>query len=141
MMLDTLLRKVLQIAGVPLTERSNWNIVRGASAIDNTITKATDITIDGESTSVAVTAYDIDWSAGRVFTKTLGAGAQVFTFSHALSGRTVRVRVTGAASTLTWPTVKWPSGVSPTQTASGTDIYTFVHDGTSIYGSVSPDNS
>mgnify|MGYP006330750103 FL=1 len=46
------------------------------------------------------------------------------------------VRVTGAASTLTWPTVKWAGGVAPTQTASGIDVYTFVHDGTSIYGSV-----
>lgn len=86
--------------------------------------------------SVAVAALAIDWSAGLVFTKTLGAGGNTFTFSNAASGMTIIVRLTGAASTVTWPTVRWAGGVAPTQTASGTDVYTFVHDGTSIYGSV-----
>ncbi len=86
--------------------------------------------------SVAISAYDIDWSAGSVFYKTLGAGAQVFTFSNAADGMTIIVEVTGAASTLTWPSVKWPGGVAPTQTASGTDIYTFVKRGSTIYGAV-----
>ncbi len=45
--LDALLRKTLQIAGVSLTERKNWNIVSGATAVDNPITKASDITITG----------------------------------------------------------------------------------------------
>lgn len=84
----------------------------------------------------AVAALAIDWATGQVFTKTLSAGANTFTFSNATSGLAITVRVTGAASTLTWPTVKWAGGVAPTQTASGTDVYTFVHDGTSIYGSV-----
>lgn len=86
--------------------------------------------------AIAVSAMAIDWSLGQVFTKTLAAGANTFTFSNQASGMVIVVRVTGAASTLTWPTVKWAGGVAPTQTASGTDVYTFVHDGTSIYGSV-----
>ena len=85
--------------------------------------------------AVAVSAMAIDWSLGPVFTKTLAAGANTFTFSNQASGMVIVVRVTGAASTLTWPTVKWAGGVAPTQTASGIDVYTFVHDGTSIYGS------
>lgn len=89
----------------------------------------------------AISAYDIDWSQGTVFSKTLGAGAQVFTFSNTTGGRLIIVRVTGAASTLTWPTVKWAGGTPPTQTASGIDVYTFFHDGTSIYGSVVQDMS
>lgn len=86
--------------------------------------------------AIAVAAMAIDWSLGQVFTKTLAAGANTFTFSNQASGMVIVVRVTGAASTLTWPTVKWAGGVAPTQTASGIDVYTFVHDGTSIYGSV-----
>lgn len=89
-----------------------------------------------EGAAFPVLAMAIDWAASSVFTKTLAAGANTFTFSNATSGRMITVRVTGAASTLTWPTVKWPGGVAPTQTASGTDVYTFVHDGTNIYGSV-----
>lgn len=89
-----------------------------------------------QGAAVAVSAMAIDWSLGQVFTKTLAAGANTFTFSNQASGMVIVVRVTGAASTLTWPTVKWAGGVAPTQTASGIDVYTFVHDGTSIYGSV-----
>lgn len=89
-----------------------------------------------QGAAVAVAALAIDWSLGNVFTKTLAAGANTFTFSNQASGMTIMVRVTGAASTLTWPTVKWAAGAAPTQTASGTDVYTFVHDGTSVYGSV-----
>lgn len=37
---------------------------------------------------------------------------------------------------VTWPTVSWPGGTPPTQTASGVDVYTFVNDGSTIYGSV-----
>ena len=89
-----------------------------------------------QGAAVAVSAMAIDWSLGQVFTKTLAAGANTFTFSNQANGMVIVVRVTGAASTLTWPTVKWAGGVAPTQTASGIDVYTFVHDGTSIYGSV-----
>ncbi len=85
-----------------------------------------------------IAALDIDWSLSAVFTKTLSAGSNTLTFSNAESGATIIVRLTGAASTVTWPTVKWAGGTPPTQTASGTDIYTFVHDGTDIYGTVVP---
>lgn len=83
----------------------------------------------------AISALSIDWATGTVFTKTLSAGGNTFTFANAASGMCISVRLTGAASTVTWPTVKWASGAAPAQTASGTDVYTFVHDGTSIYGS------
>lgn len=104
--------------------------------------------LDGLQTqggAVAVGAMAIDWNAGSVFTKTLAAGANTFTFSNAASGKVIVVRVTSATapstSTLTWPTVRWAGGAPPTQTPSGTDVYTFVHDGTNIYGSVVQDMS
>lgn len=86
--------------------------------------------------SVAVPAMAIDWTIPGTFSKTLAAGANTFTFSNATDGMVIIVVVTGAASTLTWPVVKWAAGAAPTQTASGTDVYTFVKIGTTIYGSV-----
>ena len=103
------------------------------NAVLNTVTN---LTPANDIIAQAVSALAIDWATGAVFTKTLSAGANTFTFANASSGRVIMVRLTGAASTVTWPTVKWAGGAAPTQTASGTDVYTFVHDGTSIYGSV-----
>jgi hypothetical protein len=89
-----------------------------------------------QGSSVAIAALAIDWSLGGVFYKTLAAGANTFTFSNATDGWMITVVLTGAASTVTWPTVLWPAGAAPTQTASGVDVYTFVKRGTTIYGSV-----
>lgn len=128
------------IAGSKLQAASSGN-AGAMSAADKT-------KLDGlqtQGSAVAMGALDIDWSAGSVFTKTLAAGANTFTFSNAASGKVIVVRVTSATapstSTLTWPTVRWAGGTAPTQTPSGTDVYTFVHDGTNIYGSVVQDMS
>jgi hypothetical protein len=86
--------------------------------------------------TITPAALVIDWSTSSTFTKTLAAGANAFTFSSTTDGQAIIVVVTGAASTLTWPTVKWAGGTVPTQTASGTDVYTFVKAGANIYGSV-----
>lgn len=138
--LDPLLRKIIQIAGVSLTERAKLNFVSGATAVDNPATGATDVTIvgGGAIAASAVSALAINWLLSGVYTKTLAAGGNTFTFSNAASGMVIVVRLTsnGGGSTVTWPTVKWPGGVAPTQTSTGIDVYTFVHDGTSIYGSV-----
>ena len=94
--------------------------------------------------AAAVAALAIDWAAANVHTKTLAAGGNTFTFSNASSGMVIIVRLTSHASgsTVTWPTVKWAGGAAPTQsTPSKTDVYTFVHDGTDIYGSVVQDLS
>jgi hypothetical protein len=48
-LLDVLLRKVIQIAGVSKPERKYINFVSGATAADNPTTGATDITISGGS--------------------------------------------------------------------------------------------
>ncbi len=93
------------------------------------------------STAAVIPSLDIDWTLTGVHHKTLGAGGNTITFTGAASGMSISVRLTGAASTVTWPSVKWPGGVAPTQTASGTDVYTFIHDGTDIYGTVVQDFS
>ncbi len=84
----------------------------------------------------AMAALAIDWSVASSFTKTLAAGGNTITFSNQVAGQVIVVRLIGAASTVTWPTVKWAGGTIPTQTASGHDVYTFFYDGTSTYGSV-----
>lgn len=86
--------------------------------------------------SSAISALAIDWSTANVFTKTLSSGSSTFTFSNTADGQTIVVVLTGASSTVTWPTVKWAGGSAPTQTASGTDVYTFVKAGSTVYGSV-----
>lgn len=143
----------LQIAGVPLVAEKTINIVSGATAVDNATLGRTDVTItlptlplslaNGGTAQaggvVAVPALAIDWTAGGVFTKALASGGNTFTFSNAAGGMVIIVRLTSNAggSTVTWPTVKWAAGVAPTQsTPSKIDVYTFIHDGTSIYGSV-----
>ena len=110
----------------------------GGGLVFATSPTLTNPTINGQlqGATVGLGALDIDWTLGAVFSKTLAAGANTFTFSGQTSGMVIVVRLTGAASTVTWPTVKWPGGVAPTQTASGIDVYTFVYDGTSVYGSV-----
>lgn len=112
----------------------------GGSLVFATSPTLTTPVINGQTqgAAVAIGALDIDWSLGAVFTKTLSAGGNTFTFSNQASGMVITVRLTsnGGGSTVTWPTVKWAGGAAPTQTSTGVDVYTFVHDGTSIYGSV-----
>lgn len=95
--------------------------------------------IDGlqkQGASIAMAADDVDWSLGSIYTKTLAMGANTFTFSNVADGLVIIVRVTSDAggSTLAWPTVKWLGGTVPTQTSTGTDVYTFFRDGSDVYG-------
>lgn len=122
----------------------------------NTLTKASltqsvGITITAGSGSIAVAtanpstfalaALDIDWSkyrnVGGLYTKTLSANS-TFTFSQLTAGQTIIVRLTNTASnyTVTWPTVKWTGGTPPVMTVGAkSDVYTFVYDGTDVFGS------
>ena len=90
----------------------------------------------------AISGTSIDWATGNVFTKTLSANT-TFTFSNQASGQTIVVRLTNTASnyTVTWPgSVLWSGGTAPVQTIGAkSDVYTFVYDGSSIYGSVVQD--
>ena len=77
--------------------------------------------------SVALSANNIDWSLGNVFTKTLSANA-TFTFSNSTDGRTIVLKITNSSAsplTLTFPVAV----VSPDTTvlALKTKIYTFVN--------------
>jgi hypothetical protein len=95
----------------------------------------------------AISASAIDWATlkrtGGLYTKTLAANT-TFTFSNLLAGQTIVVRLTNTASnyTVTWPTVKWTGGTPPTMTVGAkSDIYTFIYDGTNVFGSYVQDMS
>lgn len=111
----------------------------GKALLDDASADAQRTTLGVNPTTSAVTT-DIDWSllkGGGLYTHTL-SGNKTFTFSNRTAGQTILVRLTNTASnyTVTWPTVKWVSGTPPTMTTGAkTDIYTFVYDGTDVFGS------
>lgn len=108
---------------------------------DAEITGSKTFTQGPYGTTVAMTAADVDLSAGDVFTVTISA-ATTLTFSNVPAGKaaTFNLIITnGGAATVTWPTsVKWASGTAPTLTASGVDVLTFLtpDGGTTWYGTV-----
>ncbi len=87
--------------------------------------------------SSAVAALDIDWSLSQTYYKTIAANS-VFTFSNLVSGKVIILELTaGAGNTAAFPAgIKWPGGVQPTQTSSGTDLYTFADINGTIFGYV-----
>lgn len=87
-----------------------------------------------------ITATNIDWALIKsntgLYKKTLSANT-TFTFSNLTAGQAINVLLTNTASnyTVTWPTVKWAGGTTPTMTTGAkSDIYSFFYDGTNIYG-------
>jgi len=128
----------ISTSGVPSATQPAFTDISGVATVAQT-TIATQ----------AISALAIDWSTGSVFTKTLGANT-TFTFSNLTAGQTIVVRLTNTASnyTVTWPTtlpvnVCWAGGATtctgtqPVETIGAhTDVWTFVYDGTQVYGSV-----
>jgi chemotaxis protein histidine kinase CheA len=92
--------------------------------------------------SQAISASDIDWSKGNVHSKTI-SGNTTFTFSNEIDGQPIMVMVTASGSyTADFPAaVKWAGGTAPTQTDTGTDIYSFIKIGSDIIGSAVQDVS
>lgn len=91
------------------------------------------------------TAYTIDIAEGTIFDLTL-TGNCTFTFPADQAGRQFKLLLTqdGTGSrTVSWPSdVRWPGGTVPTltTTASRTDIFSFVNDGTYWLGCTSGQN-
>jgi len=88
--------------------------------------------------TTALLTQTLDLSTGSYFSFT-PSGATTVSFTNApASGKAVgfAVEINGDGSAITWPSsVKWPSGVAPTATASK-EVYAFVttDGGTSYYG-------
>lgn len=88
----------------------------------------------------------INWDAslGSVATVTLGGNRAIAAPSNLKIGTYILhvVQDGSGGRTLTWNSVfKWPAGVAPvlTSTANRRDLFSFVCDGTNLYGSYLPD--
>ena len=86
-------------------------------------------------------ATTVSWNNANVQRYTTNTATTTFTFTDPQVGATyiliIRQSATGS-QVLAWPiTVKWPGGTTPTMTTTANryDIYTFIYDGTSYYGS------
>lgn len=79
---------------------------------------------------VAVSALDIDCSAGNYFTKTIN-GASTFTVSSVPASRSYSftLELTHTSGAITWFSgVEWPGGTAPTLTTGKTHLFMFITD-------------
>jgi hypothetical protein len=89
------------------------------------------------------TTVTLDWNKSNVQEIILANGGQTFTFANPQSGgRYVLILQqpsSGAAGTVTWPTIKWTGGVAPTLTATKNkkDVISIIYDGTDYLGTTS----
>lgn len=105
-----------------------------------TITGKTALTTytETKSSAAATTSYDVSWSSGSVYWLTL-TGATTLTFSAAQDGQSLTLFLKQDATggrLVTWPTIAWPSGSSPTLTATAnkTDVISLLYIGGVYYG-------
>ena len=118
------------------TNNGTWVAQTASTSIPFTSVTGTATVAQTTIATQAISGSSINWSTGSVFTKTLGANT-TFTFTGAVSGQTIVVRLTNTASnfTVTWPAVRWTGGVAPTMTIGAfSDVYTFIYDGSNFYG-------
>lgn len=84
---------------------------------------------------VEISAFNIDWSAGSTYYKSISAAA-TFTFSNMVNGKTISVIITNASQSdvsVALPASK-VSGVLPTVVAPGkTNIYTYIRSNNTLY--------
>lgn len=100
--------------------------------------------ISDEKKNLQIPAYypleipgtDVNWFLGAVFKKTIST-TTALSFSNVSEGNSVTIVITstsGALATFSDPAIQWSGGVTPTQTADKTDIYTFIKIGSVILG-------
>ena len=103
----------------------------------------------GKANQLAQTLTDAatvtwDTSLGQIATVTLGGSRTMAAPTNLKVGTYILHVIQGGSGsyTLTWNSVfKWPAGVAPTltTTANRRDLFSFVCDGTNLYGSFLPD--
>ncbi len=91
-------------------------------------------------TSASAVSWDV--AANQVAGLTLGHNATMGAATNQVNGGVYILKVTqgSSAKTLSWNSnYKWPGNTAPvmTATASAIDVFTFVSDGTYMYGSFS----
>jgi hypothetical protein len=132
-----------------VTTATNTQTMSNKTLTSPTVNSATlnTPTVTGYTESLAAigtvtTSYTLVITSGTVLTATLTAGtACTFTMPTATAGKSFMLILTQAAAgsngSATFTGVKWPGGTVPTVTAtlSAVDIFAFVANGTSWYGS------
>jgi hypothetical protein len=117
-----------------LVGRATTDTLTNKTLTNPTVTNYTETPFTA-NTSTAIT---LALTNGTVQILTL-TGSPTITMPTAVSGKSFIIMLkTGAGSfTVTWSTVKWPSGTAPTitSTASRQDVFSFFSDGTNWYGS------
>ena len=112
---------------------SSGDVTLGSDLDVNGNISCNGIDMDGpfEQASEAVSALNVDCSAGNYFTKAIASNS-TFTFSNIpTSGNaysfTLEVDVTGTSTAITWPaSVKWPADTAPSLTDTKTHLFMFV---------------
>ncbi len=105
--------------------------------VDSTVTFEKDVVFNAVI-STSGGSGTITWTSGNKQARTMTSnGTLTFVDPSGPCNLTIKVTNSGGARTITWPAaVKWPGGNVPTPSASGkVDIYMFLYDGTTYYGS------
>lgn len=115
--------------------------LNGSEVLTNkTLTKPT---VQGSVHPITVVPYNaslvFNMAASNHFSCIL-SGTPVITFSNASSGQAFIIHLNQGTGgfTVTWPTVRWAGGTTPTLTtgANKIDTFGFIYDGTDYYGYV-----
>lgn len=124
---------VVQTTDTPVNgEFLKWDNGAAVWAADGaTFTGTVDFDSNVTQEVQAVSALQIDCSAGNYFTKTINANS-TFTVSNVPSSGTAysfTLELTHTSGTVTWWTgLEWPAGTAPTLTAGKTHLFVFVTD-------------
>jgi hypothetical protein len=140
-------RKGLTVANtVIVTSGSSVGIGTSSPAATLDVSGSVSIAKANVQSQTLTDASTISWdtSLGQIATVTLGGNRTIGAPTNLKVGTFIlHVIQDGTGSrTLSWNSVfKWPAGVAPTltTTASRRDLFSFVCDGTNLYGSFLPD--
>lgn len=140
-------RKGLTVANTIIVT-SGANVGIGTSSPTSTLDVSGSVSIAKANVQSQTLTDDatISWntSSGQIATVTLGGNRTMGAPTNLKVGTYIlHVIQDGTGSrTLTWNSIfKWPAGVAPTltTTSSSRDLFSFVCDGTNLYGSFLPD--
>jgi hypothetical protein len=110
---------------------STYAPLASPSVSNATLTGASYVNGSYRGNVVAVSALDIDCSAGNYFTKTITTGTNAFTVSNVPISRayslTLELTITGGSATF-WSGVEWPNQTAPTLITGRTHLFVFVTD-------------
>lgn len=140
-------RKGLTVANtIIVTSGANVGIGTSSPASTLDVSGSVSIAKANVQSQTLTDAATISWdtSSGQIATVTLGGNRTMGAPTNLKVGTYIlHVIQDGTGSrTLSWNSVfKWPAGVAPTltTTASRRDLFSFVCDGTNLYGSFLPD--